>query len=384
VDWNDDGSQLAAVGLRGGSDEGYIFVLDAATGETLYHFETPYGGFATVDWSPDSRFIAVGSYDQTVKIIDVQSRETVATLVGHRWVVDSLEWNSDGTRLVSSSSGDQQVILWDATTYEQIHRIEIGDPWTVAFSPDDQSIAMAGLPGLFVFPADLVIPEGSERGQYERGDGYLGTFAWSHDGTRIAFGNITFQPTTGERPNPQVHVVDSSDGTVLSNFEVPQGEKIFGIAWSPDDELIATYSIDGSVRIWEAATGTLLDSFPGNADYIERGLGFSPYGGRLAYGGSIPSNAIAEATAQTDGVDAVQALANSGVQIVVPAPSLERLQAIADACNAPTAVEQTLTASIQADQLTDFVAQVEALSEDTIPPACAADLIAVAEALQSR
>lgn len=82
--------------------------------------------------------------------------------------------------------------------------------------------------------------------------------------------------------------------------------------------------------------------------------------------------------------NAVQTLANGAVQIVVPVPSPERLQAIADACNAPAAVEQSLTASLQADQLSTFITQVEALPENTIPPACADDLIAVAEALQSR
>lgn len=164
VDWNADGSQIAAVGLRGGTDDGYIFVLDVTTGETVYHFETPYGGFATVDWSPDDRFIAVGSNDQTVKIINVQSGEMVATLAGHRWIVGSVDWNSDGTQLVSSSSGDMQVILWDTTTYQQMNRIEeITDIWTIAFSPDDQQIAMGGGPGLWLFPTDLDIPQGQER-----------------------------------------------------------------------------------------------------------------------------------------------------------------------------------------------------------------------------
>lgn len=48
------------------------------------------------------------------------------------------------------------------------------------------------------------------------------------------------------------------------------------------------------------------------------------------------------------------------------------------------AVEQSLTADIQAGQLTDFVARAEALPVGVIPPACAADLIAVAEALKNR
>src|SRR5690606_30147442 len=110
-------------------------------------------------------------------------------------------------------------------------------------------------------------------------------------------------------------------------------------------------------------------------------MSLSPYGGRLALGNSAPVN---DTTAVQVSRNVIQTLANGAIVIVVPAPSLERLQAIAEACNAPTPIEQSLTASLQADQLTDFVAQVEALPENTIPPACAADLIAVARALQSR
>jgi hypothetical protein len=107
----------------------------------------------------------------------------------------------------------------------------------------------------------------------------------------------------------------------------------------------------------------------------------SPYGGRLAIANN-GSTLAPELPTNVDGTTlATQTLLDGAVQIVVPAPSLERLQAIADACNAPSTVEQALATS---DQLTDFVAEVEALPENTIPLACAADLIAVAEALQSQ
>jgi hypothetical protein len=65
-----------------------------------------------------------------------------------------------------------------------------------------------------------------------------------------------------------------------------------------------------------------------------------------------------------------------------PAPSVEQLHAIVAACDAPPTVETSLIASLDAGDLADVVAQVEALPPDTIPPACAADVIAVAEALQ--
>ena len=61
------------------------------------------------------------------------------------------------------------------------------------------------------------------------------------------------------------------------------------------------------------------------------------------------------------------------MQILVPDPSIERLNAITAACDAPVS---------PTTDMTDFIAQVEALPADSIPPACAADLLAVARALE--
>ena len=45
-------------------------------------------------------------------------------------------------------------------------------------------------------------------------------------------------------------------------------------------------------------------------------------------------------------------------------------------------MQQRLTTRLDAKQLPQFVDEVKKLTKDQIPPACAADLIAVAEALQ--
>lgn len=208
--------------------------------------------------------------------------------------------------------------------------------------------------------------EGRELNQYELANKYVGSLVWNRDSSYIAFGTQTFTAKSST-----INLIDSNDGMSTISFQT-NDEAIYGIDWSPDDNLIASYSSDGFVRIWDVLTATQLQSFLATMRYpID--VSFSPYGGRLAYGGSISSDNTVSTTPLTNGA----------VQIVVPAPSLERLQAIVELCNAPAAVEQALITSIQANQLTDFVAQVEALPEATIPPACAADLIAVAEALQN-
>jgi len=371
--WSNDGSKIAAVGLNPATDEGYIFIFDSSTGQLISRSDTPYGGYASAAWSPDDRYLAVGSFDQTIKIFDIEAGEIIESLPGHRGGIPSVDWNADGTLLVSSSPNDQQVILWDTTTYQPIRNIEIGDPWAVRFSPTGGQIGIASAAGLFLFSSQL---EGLNRENPDENwiiRRYLGTLAWSHDGSKIGFGTQGFtNASNGETYHPEVFVIDSASRTVISSFTIEGGKAIYGMAWSPNDEELATYSIDGQVRVWDVKTSTLLDSFAGNVDFIESSLAFSPYGGRLVYGGSIASDSAVSSDQQADTAGAIH--------IVVPAPSVERLQAIAAACNAPDAIR----ASVQAAGLSSFVEQVEALPEGTIPSACAADLIAVAEALGSQ
>src|SRR5690606_31913045 len=201
------------------------------------------------------------------------------------------------------------------------------------------------------------------------------SLAWSPDGTKLAATEIRSE---------MIDILDAITGQIIVSAQGPARDLengIASIAWSPDGMTLIADEYNGNVQSWNAETGELIETLPLNREGGRFLMSLSPYGGRLALGNSAPVSETASTQATRSDV---QILANGAIQIVVPAPSLERLQAIAEACNAPAPIEQSLTASIQANQLTNFVPQVEALPENTIPPAGAADLIAVAEALQSR
>jgi WD40 repeat protein len=248
VAWKSDGSQVAAVGVNPSESQGYLSVRDVNTGEPIFQLAPNPGGFTSVAWSPDDRYLAVGSFDQTIWIIDLETQSHIATLWGHQATVSGLDWNSDGTELVSSGSWDGLTILWDMITYEPIRNIEEGNlfPFSAAFSPDDQRIAIGGEAGVRIHNLDA-----SQSSSWYFQNTNAGSLVWSPEGTRIAFGTQVFPSVTN--PNlqnfAQIYVFDSRSGTQMNNFAT-QDQTIYGIAWSPDGELIATYSIDGSVSVW--------------------------------------------------------------------------------------------------------------------------------------
>ena len=71
------------------------------------------GVFRDMAFSPDGTRLAAGCDDNTVRLLDVASREQVAELRGHTDYVHAIDWSPDGTRLVSGS-GDFTVRVWDA------------------------------------------------------------------------------------------------------------------------------------------------------------------------------------------------------------------------------------------------------------------------------
>ncbi|HEX2622148.1 MAG TPA: hypothetical protein VHL11_18450, partial [Phototrophicaceae bacterium] len=89
----------------------------------------------------------------------------------------------------------------------------------------------------------------------------------------------------------------------------------------------------------------------------------------------------------------VRSAGDNQLRVIVPLASLDWLGQVASYCIA--AVDQPsdevlallspeAMIKLTLDQLLDFIEQVKALPVDAIPPACAADLIAVAEALMAQ
>src|SRR5262245_5572817 len=104
----------------------------------------------SIAFRPDGRMLASGKADGTVKISDLVSGKTIATLEGHRSLVRSVAFSPDGKTLASSDWGSA-IRLWDvakAIKGEQTeathrlagHRASVN---SLAFSPDGGTLASA-------------------------------------------------------------------------------------------------------------------------------------------------------------------------------------------------------------------------------------------------
>ena len=101
-----DGKYLAS-----GSDDDTVIIWDAKSGQKLKTLEGHSDRVLSVSWSLDGKYLASGSMDSTLIIWDAKSGEKLNTLKGHSNTVMSVCWSPDGKYLVSGS-GDKTIKIW--------------------------------------------------------------------------------------------------------------------------------------------------------------------------------------------------------------------------------------------------------------------------------
>ena len=195
--------------------------------------------------------------------------QSAAVFPGHTDIVWSVAFSPDGQTL-ASSGWDDKIRLWNTETKQhEITLIEQVDIMAVAFSPDGQTLAS----GNWNAVVRLWDPSTGEikRTLVGHTDG-VESVAFSPDGATLASSSADrtirlWDPSTGE----------------LKRTLTGQG-RMRSVAFSPDGRLLASGSSDHTIQLWNPDTGKLIRTLVGHTDWVE-GLAFSPDGNTLASGG---------------------------------------------------------------------------------------------------
>lgn len=197
-----DRAKLAAT-LADGSTQ----IIEATSGQTLRTIPAHTAPIADLSFSPDGKWLALGSTDGQVRIFDVATEQ--APLLGNGASATALAWRADS----------QQLAVCDRAGRATIWSLEGAAPGGVPLKVVSQFAASAT-------PA---------RGAIFNSDGSL-LFVGCEDGTLSAFG--------------------VADGA--KKFSTATGAAVNAVALGPDGKLLVTAGGDGQARAWNATDGAAI------------------------------------------------------------------------------------------------------------------------------
>jgi WD40 repeat protein len=312
-----------------------LWQLDGTLVQTLTGHSDAVGKIA---FNPQGRLIASASLDRTVKLWKLDGT-LVKTLPVAKDTVSGVAWSPNG-QILASSSWDGPIALWklDESLLQTLngHQASI---YTIKFSPDGKTIATASRDStvklwrrdgslIRTFPkqTDKVFGvDFSPNGDTIATGGYDSTVRlWRTDGTLLhtftghqgrVFA-VDFHPdgqslaSAGEDRTVKVWRIDGTCkgeafGPRTSAQNIDRLSECFapttlkghtdhvnGVAFSPDGQLIASASVDGTVKLWQwdnaIASGKpsykLLHTLKSHRRQVA-GVAFSPDGKTLASAG---------------------------------------------------------------------------------------------------
>ncbi|NEO54723.1 MAG: WD40 repeat domain-containing protein [Okeania sp. SIO3B5] len=303
--------------------------------QLLYSLAEHQKGVGSVTISPDGKTLASGSWDNTIKLWDLESGKLQRTLTGHlqdvasvifldektllsasydrtikRWHLDtgellsslynystpmeSLTMNghsqwiecfalSPDRQVLASGSYDQTIRLWNIRTGEEIHICRHGEQIiSVAFNLDGWILASGSTNGKIKL---WDLKQGKLKNTLYSNLEWIVSLAFSPDGKALFSGG----------KNGKIEKWDLDSGQLIDTLDGHSGA-VFSLTFSPDGQTLASGSQDKTIRLWNFHNGGVLQTLEGHSDMV-MSVNFSPDAQRLVSGSRDKTIKIWRATA---------------------------------------------------------------------------------------
>ena len=266
VTWSPDSKKVAA-GTGSGAP---VHIYDVARGQQEASFGEYSIGVNGLAWSPDGRFLAGAILNPryTLQIWDTATKSTLLlTDAGSGGL--SLAWSPDSQLLAVASEGARSsknptphggIALYSVPSWAQVFTTSIpaiitGSSWSsdgkrLAFVADFLDAQNMDASRLMIL--DIAGNQTQQIGAIE--SGYSVQVEWAQNSDLIAH-----ELNTSDVKPGKVIISDVSTQHVLQSL--PFDNIVNGLSWSPTGERIAVVGLSQTMKVWEAKTGTVIDSY---------------------------------------------------------------------------------------------------------------------------
>jgi WD40 repeat protein/basic membrane lipoprotein Med (substrate-binding protein (PBP1-ABC) superfamily)/DNA-binding SARP family transcriptional activator len=240
--YSPDNRWLAA----GEGDDGAIGIWNAGTADRIRTLrnEALSAAVVSVAFHPNGKTLVSSDIEGRIALWDLLSGEMLRQWQASDEIVSAVRFNHSGDRIVSLDNVSL-FKFWNANTGEPV-----GNPMFsfrtityIALSPEDNAILIPSHTGAQRY---IDIQTGQLSRVYRGQIGGVTDAAFSHNGKMIAAANeygsgnvLLWETDTTQKLHTLDHVTTS----------------VVGLAFSPDDQQLATVSLDATLRLWDVNTG---------------------------------------------------------------------------------------------------------------------------------
>ncbi len=193
--------------------------------------------------SPDGGAVAAAEVSGPIRIFDAGDGRERARMGGHRNGTTAVSWRYDSA-MVASGGQDGLVRVWDARTGKELAAMEAGAGWVeaVAYAP---------------YRKDLLLTAAGRTLRVWTSEGTLVQECEAHGSTISGIAWQSEEPYFSSICYGQLALFRTGQAAPMRRFAWKGS--ILAMAWSPDNNLVATGNQDASVHFWYRKSGRDLE-----------------------------------------------------------------------------------------------------------------------------
>jgi WD40 repeat protein/serine/threonine protein kinase len=307
--------------IAAGLENHTAVIWDAVGGELHWRLAEHHDAVTSVAFLPDNLRLVTGSKDQTAKVWNIPQEKSLVTFIGHSDSVNALAVSVDGGRILTGGGqvffdiswkqawkpakdmSGVSAVIWSTTNGVPLLNLTNGHSAPVmgaAFFPDSRRVVTASADGTAIVWDAIA---GMKLFALEAHAEAINAVAVSSDGQLIATGSVdeTVKIWRGDAPLSKQVVIHGGGNPVTCLAFSPDGQRLVtGTAYRtgmkfPNEAKHQPLEEDNTAKVWNSATGELLSPLKGHTAGI-LSVDYSPDGEHIVTGSADGTAIVWEAS----------------------------------------------------------------------------------------